>query len=80
RTQVWQWIKHPRGVLDDGRKVTVELYSALTADELARLRTTLGPQAFHDGKFDLATKIFDRISTADELVEFLTLPAYEYLD
>jgi malate synthase len=80
RTQVWQWIKHPRGVLDDGRKVTAELFSALTADELARLRTTLGPQAFHDGKFDLATKIFDRISTADELVEFLTLPAYEYLD
>ena len=26
RSQVWQWIRHPRGVLDDGRRVTVELF------------------------------------------------------
>ena len=25
RTQIWQWIKHPRGVLEDGRKVTAAL-------------------------------------------------------
>jgi malate synthase len=25
RAQIWQWIHHPTGVLDDGRKVTVEL-------------------------------------------------------
>jgi malate synthase len=25
RAQIWQWIHHPTGVLDDGRKVSVEL-------------------------------------------------------
>ena len=25
RAQVWQWIRHPKGLLDDGRKVTEEL-------------------------------------------------------
>src|SRR5688500_9651328 len=29
RSQVWQWIRHPRGVLDDGRRVTVELFRAI---------------------------------------------------
>ena len=26
RAQLWQWIRHPKGVLDDGRKVTIEMY------------------------------------------------------
>src|SRR5262249_22037732 len=38
RSQVWQWIRHPKGVLDDGRKVTVELFRKITQEELARLR------------------------------------------
>ncbi len=25
RAQLWKWIRHPKGMLDDGRKVTVEL-------------------------------------------------------
>jgi len=28
RSQVWQWIRSPRGVLEDGRKVTAELFRA----------------------------------------------------
>ena len=24
RAQLWQWIRHPQGILDDGRKVTTE--------------------------------------------------------
>ncbi len=80
RAQVWQWIRHPGGVLDDGRRVTAELFRKLARDELSQLRNTLGPEIYDSGRFDLADKIFDEISTADELVEFLTLPAYEYLD
>ena len=29
RAQVWQWIRHPRGVLNDGRKVTKELFRSI---------------------------------------------------
>ena len=26
RAQVWQWIRHPKGILEDGRKITKELF------------------------------------------------------
>jgi len=38
RAQIWQWIHHPTGVLDDGRKVTIDLYRQITGEELAKLR------------------------------------------
>jgi malate synthase len=79
RSQVWQWIHHPRGILADGRKVTVELFHQIAAEELAKIRTTLGEKEFASRKFDLASQILDEIITRDEFVEFLTLPAYRYL-
>src|SRR5262249_57777724 len=42
RAQVWQWIHHPRGVLSDGRKMTVELFRQLVDEEMARLRAGQG--------------------------------------
>jgi malate synthase len=79
RTQIWQWIRHPGGVLVDGRKVTVELFRRTLTEELGAIRGDLGPEAFAKGKFDLARQLFDRVSTSDEFIEFLTLPAYEDL-
>src|SRR5207253_7496156 len=34
RAQVWQWIRHPRGVLSDGRKVTKESFRTVLKAEL----------------------------------------------
>jgi malate synthase len=79
RAQIWQWMKHPQGVLDDGRKVTAELFRAVMAEELEKIRADLGPQAYGNGRFDQARVIFDRVVTAEPFVEFLTLPAYEQL-
>jgi malate synthase len=79
RTQIWQWIRHPRGVLDDGRKITVELFRSVMDEELAKIRADIGPEAFDQGKFPLAREIFDQVTTSPTLVEFLTLPAYEHL-
>jgi malate synthase len=80
RAQIWQWIHHPTGVLDDGRKVTVELYRQITGEELARLRAQLGDAAFAAGNFERAAKILDQITTADAFETFLTLPAYRAID
>jgi malate synthase len=80
RSQVWQWIHHPSGVLDDGRKVTVELYRQITAEELAKLRAQLGEAAFAAGHYERAARILDEISTADAFETFLTLPAYRAID
>ena len=42
RAQLWQWVHHEAGVLDDGRRITLELVRRLLADELARLATMAG--------------------------------------
>jgi len=79
RTQIWQWIHHDRGVLEDGRKITKELFHAFMDDELEGMKRAVGATTFTSGRFDTAADLFRRISTDDDLVEFLTLPAYEYL-
>jgi malate synthase len=80
RSQIWQWIRSPKGVLDDGRKVTVELFRKLLAEELPKVRTHLGDEAFNAGKYADGAKLFEKITADDTYVEFLTLPAYQQID
>jgi malate synthase len=79
RSQIWQWIRSPKGVLEDGRKVTRELVHKLLPEEHARVRLLLGPEGWAAGRYDDAARLFDRLVTSDEYVEFLTLPGYEWL-
>ncbi len=71
RAQVWQW-SHYGAKLTDGRTVTPDLVRATIQD-------IVGPK-LAAGKFELAAKLFGDMSTSDEFVEFLTIPAYEYID
>jgi malate synthase len=79
RSQVWQWIRSPKGVLDDGRKVTREMVAAMIPEEMKKIRQLLGA-AFGEGKYDDAATIFANLVDNDTFVEFLTLPAYERID
>jgi malate synthase len=79
RSQIWQWIRSPKGVLEDGRKVTVELFRALLAEELPKVKTTLGDVAWSAGKYEDGAKLFEKLIVED-YVEFLTLPAYGHID
>ena len=78
RSQVWQWIHSPRGVLDDGRKVDPDLFRAILAEELEKIHGAY-PESLHS-YFDTASVLFDQISTSDDFVDFLTLPAYQMID
>jgi malate synthase len=80
RSQLWQWLHHPKGILADGRKFTADLYHQFQAEELQKLKQALGEQEFAQRKFDTAAKILDQIILNDQFVEFLTLPAYQYLE
>lgn len=80
RSQIWQWIHHPKGILDDGRKVTVDLFHELAKDELEKIRSAVGEQEFARRQFQTAYEILDTIITDDQFTEFLTLPAYKYLN
>jgi malate synthase len=79
RSQVWQWIRSPKGVLDDGRKVTLEMVDAMLPEEMQKIRELLGP-AFAEGRYGEAAEIFSSLVSNDTFVEFLTLPAYERID
>ena len=79
RSQIWQWIRSPKGVLEDGRKVTRELIRKLLPEELARVKALLGAEGWAAGRYEDAARLFEEITTRDEYVEFLTLPGYQWL-
>jgi malate synthase len=81
RSQIWQWIRSPKGVLDDGRKVTVELFRELLPEELEKVRQQLGDHQFVlGGRYDVAAKLLDDIVTREDYFDFITLPAYDRID
>jgi malate synthase len=75
RSQIWQWIRSPKGVLDDGRKVTLELFRRLLGEELAKVKAEMS-----EGRYEEAAALFDEITADDRYVEFVTLPAYHLID
>jgi malate synthase len=79
RSQIWQWIRSPLGVLEDGRKITVGLVRELLSEELPRIRALLGEETWRGGRYEEAARLFEEITSRDEYTEFLTLPAYELI-
>jgi len=77
RSQVWQWIRSPKGVLDDGRKVDAAMVRALIPEELAKVKADVGGDT---RSYDRAAQIFEQMSTQEAFAEFLTLPLYEEIE
>ncbi len=74
RSQVWQWIRSPKGKLEDGRKVTAELVRELSAQELDKVKQAVGGDT---RPYERAAQIFEEMSTSEQFTDFLTLPLYE---
>jgi malate synthase len=74
RSQIWQWIRSPKGVLEDGRKVTMELFGTMLAEELRHLEGERGAAEY---RYDDAAWLLDRLVQSDDFIDFLTEPAYE---
>jgi malate synthase len=79
RTQIWQWV-HYGSHLQDGRTVTVELVRQILDEETTRIRESVGEEVWQSGRPAETRELFDRVALSTELIEFLTIPAYEYLD
>jgi len=73
RAQLWQWIEHG-AALNDGGLVTRELYKSVAEKEAGELTEQIG------GRFADAKGILDSLINSNKFVEFLTIPAYQYLD
>jgi malate synthase len=79
RAQLWQWIHHPLGILDDGRKVTAELFQQIQVEEMAKIKEKLGDETFQQMKFDQANVLFTQMTVSPEFEAFLTEQGYRYL-
>ncbi|MDX2193403.1 MAG: malate synthase A [Gemmatimonadales bacterium] len=77
RTQLWQWLRQA-AVLDDGRPLTRALYRHCFDEELRRVHVALNDRP-SGRQVARAAALLDRLVTADDLADFLTLPAYEML-
>jgi malate synthase len=80
RSQVWQWVRSPKGVLDDGRKVTEALVRDLIAEELIKVKASVTAGGEPIDTYERAAEIFEKMSLAEDFAEFLTLPLYEELN
>ncbi|MFY4774263.1 malate synthase A [Metabacillus sp. RGM 3146] len=80
RAQVWQWIRHPKGVLEDGREITFELYERLRDEEAEKIELEYGKPMFTAMCFPKAINVFDRLVKQEEFEDFLTLPCYESVE
>jgi malate synthase len=79
RTQIWQWVHHG-AQLEDGRTVTAELVRRMLDEETEKIRAHVGDEIWKAGRPVETREIFDSVSLAPDLIEFLTIPAYEHLD
>jgi malate synthase len=79
RSQIWQWI-HNDVRLDDGTAITAELVARFEDEELAKIRTAIGDEAWATSRFDDARKLFERVALADDFADFLTTAAYDSID
>lgn len=75
RVQLWRWI-HSDARLDDGTVIDKKLYEQLKSEVLSKLKEQM---ANRTNRLEEAVEILDSVTLTDELVDFLTIKAYDYL-
>lgn len=80
RAQLWQWIHHAEGILNDGRNVTVALFRQILGEEEQKLIESIAINQHVARRIAIASTILERIVCDDEFIDFLTIPAYQYID
>jgi malate synthase len=77
RAQLWQWLHHGGLHLDDGTPVDFVLFERALLNLPSRLAGDSLPGA---PRVREAIGVLDRLTHAETLADFLTLPAYERID
>ncbi|HTV78845.1 MAG TPA: malate synthase A [Steroidobacteraceae bacterium] len=78
RAQVWQWI-HYGITLEGGTIASPELLNRVITEEMQRVRSEVGAEAYDQGRFKQAVDLFRTLSLADDFEDFLTVPAMALL-
>ncbi|WP_264509325.1 malate synthase A [Flavobacterium sp. N1719] len=79
RVQLWHW-RNKEVVLENNEICSTSYYQKLMQEELEKIKISIGNSRYESGRFALASALFFKMITADELAEFLTLEAYEFLE
>jgi malate synthase len=78
RAQIWQFVKY--GVaLEGGISADAELFKRCLPEEMERVKSELGAEAYAKGRFPEAIALFEQLSLAPNFEDFLTVPAYAKL-
>jgi len=82
RAQVWQWLKFGAAITwADGSTAPLarDRFATIVEEEINGLKKALGDDRFTRGAFTDARAIFEKLASAEQFEEFLTLPAYDRL-
>ncbi|EJC6797970.1 malate synthase A [Vibrio parahaemolyticus] len=79
RASIWQWIQHGKS-LDNGQQVTKALFETYLQEEVEVVKQEVGEERYQAGRFEEAAQLMVKLTTSDELTNFLTVPGYDYLD
>jgi malate synthase len=72
RSQIWQWIRHGKFTREHVREVLEQ--------EMRRIHDEVGDDVWEKGRPQETREVFELVTLGEDFPEFLTLPAYEYLD
>lgn len=77
RSQIWQWIHF--GTKVEGIELTKCNFQSYLHEDLHSLQDEIGQQVYEQGRFEEAVELFEKLSTDEQISDFLTVPAYELL-
>jgi malate synthase len=78
RSQLWQWLHHGAAT-DDGKPIIEEWLRVLAAEELEKIRISVGDASFARVPYAKAKDLVMALTCDKHYAEFLTLPAYAVL-
>ncbi len=73
RIQLWQWLKH-RVEISSGKRFSKKIYETLRDEELEKINPSL------NRKFEEVIQLIDSWVLGKKFFEFLTIPAYRFLN
>ena len=79
RAQLWQWL-HNSVKIKDGRELTESLFDTILNEELELIKNQIGKNRYKSGKFIEASELFTNMIKNNNFDEFLTIPAYKFLN
>lgn len=79
RTQIWQWLKNETPIENNG-KLNKDTFEKIYKDELETIKKQAGEDLYNSKYYQNAINIFYSLVTSPKFEEFLTIPAYKYIN